>query len=52
MRNIYVGGILGQVHCALNADFRLKVLGKARSYDLGKARSYEQKDECGEYYWG
>ena len=38
MRNINVGGILGQVHRALNAEFRFKI--------LGKARGYKQKDKC------
>jgi hypothetical protein len=30
MRDINVGGILWQIRCALNAEFRLKILGKAR----------------------
>jgi hypothetical protein len=38
MRDINVGGIFGKVRRALNAEFRLKI--------LGKARGYKQKDEC------
>ena len=44
VRDINVGGILGQVHRALNAHLRLKI--------LGKARRYEQKNECNECYCG
>src|SRR5438270_11777219 len=44
VRDINVGGILGQVHRTLNAHFRLKI--------LGKARRYKQKDECNECYCG